>query len=393
VKGEERDALTAYAGACAKQMGLEFSLVNGKVSAEAGKRVVRTKRAAVRDKRLVYPVEKLPVLDAAKQYKADEIITMAMKVFALDTRLVSVDSDLAKVSGLEAGVAYVDVRRGLNAGIAEANMMCIGESFAALGYNAWVSTFAPFFDWKVLRRIAVSYQERMEAIAGKDGWLAEGHGLDLTFLSLAPNIETTTNGATHMGNDDSRGYDGIAHLKIIDASCPQQVLSIMKWIMEGNRGLVYLRVLRAGAAVIYPKDFRFEFGRGYYASRAEGATVCIISSGHGVYEAIGAAKILESKGVKADVVDMPSYDAGLTQELCCSGKKIVIAEQNNGYLWSRARKTLFGKKGVDGDKIIPINLLDAEGNPRFLHSATYAELVAHNGLSAQHIADRITGGK
>ena len=34
-------------------------------------------------------------------------------------------------------------------------MMLIGEAFAALGYNAWVSTFCPFFDWKVLRRIAV----------------------------------------------------------------------------------------------------------------------------------------------------------------------------------------------------------------------------------------------
>jgi transketolase N-terminal domain/subunit/transketolase C-terminal domain/subunit len=386
---EEREALVAYIAASAKQMGLVFSCENGKVSVGAAKRTVKTRRAAPRDKKLVYPVEKLPALDPSKKYKADEIITTAMKIFALDTKLVSIDSDLAKVSGLEAGVAFVDSRRGLNAGIAEANMMCMGESFAALGYNAWVSTFAPFFDWKVLRRIAVSYQERMEAIGAKDGWLAEGHGLDITFLSLAPNFETTTNGATHMGNDDSLVYDGVAHLKIIDASCPQQVLSIMKWIMEGGRGLVYLRVLRAGAPVLYPQDFRFEFGKGYYVSKSEGATACIISSGRGVYEALGAAKLLEAKGIKADVVDMPSYDAALTEQLCGSGKKIVIAEQNNGYLWNRMRKTLFGKKGLDAATFIPINLLDAQGNPRFLHSATYDELAEHNGLSARHIADRI----
>ena len=57
----------------------------------------------------------------------------AMKVFARDSRVVSIDSDLATTSGLEAGVAAVDQRRALNVGVAEANMMRIGEAFAALG--------------------------------------------------------------------------------------------------------------------------------------------------------------------------------------------------------------------------------------------------------------------
>ena len=56
-----------------------------------------------------------------------------MKVFARDPRVVSIDSDLATTSGLEAGVATVDQRRALNVGVAEANMMGIGEAFAALG--------------------------------------------------------------------------------------------------------------------------------------------------------------------------------------------------------------------------------------------------------------------
>jgi transketolase C-terminal domain/subunit len=67
----------------------------------------------------------------------------------------------------------------------------------------------------------------MEAIEAADGWLNEGHGLDLTFLATAANLETRTNGATHMGNDDLTTFDAVAHLKIIDVSCPQQMLSIM----------------------------------------------------------------------------------------------------------------------------------------------------------------------
>lgn len=57
--------------------------------------------------------------------------------------MVSIDADLASTSGLESGVGYVDMGRALNVGIAEPNMMGIGEAHAAMGYNTWVSTFCP----------------------------------------------------------------------------------------------------------------------------------------------------------------------------------------------------------------------------------------------------------
>jgi transketolase len=89
--------------------------------------------------------------------------------------VVSIDFDLASTSGLQVGVGAVDQSRALNVGVAKANMMGIGEAFAALGFNAWVSTSCPFFDWKVLRRIAVGRQERLEPMEARDGWLSEGH--------------------------------------------------------------------------------------------------------------------------------------------------------------------------------------------------------------------------
>ena len=212
----------------------------------------------------------LPNLDPNKEYSAADVVTGAIKVFSRDPRVVSIDSDLATTSGLQAGIAAVDQKRALNAGVAEANMMLMGESFAALGYNAWVSTFCPFFDWKVLRRIAVGHQERLESMQSSDGWLSEGHGLDLTFLATAANFETRTNGATHMGNDDSTTFDAVAHLKIIDVSCPQQMLGVIKWIMDGNRGLVYVRVMRTPCAVLYGSDFTFQFGKGYIVRQTPG---------------------------------------------------------------------------------------------------------------------------
>ena len=220
-----------------------------------------TRRVPRRDKRIHYDASLLPQLDPKKEYAASDIVTGVMKVFARDPAIVSIDADLGSTSGLQLGVSAADQTRALNTGVAEANMMNIGEAFAALGYNAWVSTFCPFFNWQVLRRIAVGQQERLESMQDENGWLTDGHGLDLTFLATAANFDTRVNGATHMGNDDSLFFDAMAQLRIIDVSCPQQMLAIMRWIAEGNRGLVYVRIMRAGSPVIYPTDYAFTFGK------------------------------------------------------------------------------------------------------------------------------------
>ena len=67
-----------------------------------------------------------------------------MKVFAQDERVFSLDSDLASTSGLQAGVGFVDKYRALNAGVAEANMMLLGEAFAILGRQCMGKYLLPF---------------------------------------------------------------------------------------------------------------------------------------------------------------------------------------------------------------------------------------------------------
>jgi transketolase len=334
---------------------------------------------------------RLPKIDPDKEYAASDIVTAAMKVFAQDPAVISIDSDLATTSGLEAGVAAVDQRRALNVGVAEANMMLIGEAFAALGHQTWISTFCPFFDWKVMRRVAVGHQERLEAIASPSGWLSDGHGLDLTMLATASNFETRTNGATHMGNDDCTVFDGLAHVKIIDVSCPQQMLALMKWIMEGNRGLLYVRVMRTPSAVIYGSDYAFEFGKGHVLRKSADEAVVIVSSGRGVHEALAAADECARHGTPAGVVDMPSIDEDLLLSLSASGKLVCLAEQNNGYILQNLLKVLYrrGVAATSAANILAINTLDAAGRPQFIHSGTYEELVRAFGLSPSQIAGAI----
>lgn len=377
----------------ARQMHLDVAKDNlGRISATDVIGPVLTKPVPPRDKRVKYNASLLPQIDPAKEYAASDIVTAAMKIFARDPLVVSIDADLSSTSGLQSGVGAVDQNRALNTGVAEANMMNIGEAFAALGHNVWVSTFCPFVDWKVLRRIAVGYQERVESMRAKDGWLTEGHGLDLTILATAPNFETRTNGATHMGNDDNLTFDAMAHLKIVDVSCPRQLLSIMSWIMGGNRGLLYVRIMRAGSTVLYPGNFEFDFGKAYTLRESADNQAVIVSSGRGVHEALAAATKCADAGLSIGVVDMPSVDEGAMLRLFDSGKLLVFAEQNNGYLWQNFLKAVYRRKKQPADlsRVLAINTLDNNGRPQFVHSGTYEQLTAAFGLSPYQIAETIT---
>jgi transketolase C-terminal domain/subunit len=194
-----------------------------------------------------------------------------------------------------------------------------------------------------------------------------------------------------MGNDDITIFDGLAHLKIIDVSCPQQLLAVMKWIMEGDRGLVYLRVMRTPSAVLYGSDYTFEFGRGHVLRQSENDAAVIVSSGRGVHEALAAAAECGRFGVGVGVADMPSIDQNLLLQLYDSGKLLFIAEQNNGYIWQNLLKILFRYRSRDAGRhrIITINTLTGAGKPRFIHSATYEELIEVFGLSPSKLAHTI----
>jgi transketolase len=350
---------------------------------------VKTKKAPVRDKKIKYNEAKLPKLEMGKPYAANKVIELSMKAFAEDERIFSVDSDLASTSGLQAGIGFVDKYRALNAGVAESNMMLLAEAFAILGGNAWVSTFCPFFDWKVMRRIAVGHQERLEVIEEKNGWLSEGHALDYTMVATAADLETQSNGATHMGNDDVMLFDQVAQLKIINVSCPQLLLGILKWIVEGNKGMIYMRLLRAPSNVLYEADFKFEFGKAYNLTNAANAAATIVSSGRGVYEALNAAKKLAEHGVVVNVVDMPTIDEAAIVELYRTGKPVFVAEQNNGYLLSHFRRVLFQQEeSINTKNLIAINTT-TKGGLHYIHSGTYPELAAHYNLDAEHLSDTI----
>ncbi len=191
-----------------------------------------------------------------------------------------------------------------------------------------------------------------------------------------------------MGNDDIIVFGGIAGLNIIDVSCPNQLVSIMRWIMDGNRGLIYLRIMRSASGVLYRPGVEFVYGKAYRPYGPAKSTVNFISSGRGVHESIAAARILEEKGVTASVYDMPSFDQKTMIDILGQEGLAVVAEQNNGFIWNEIGKMVLRTGGaVSLENCVAINVNKTDGSYHFLHSATYEQLLSQFGLEPRQIAE------
>lgn len=335
---------------------------------------VKLGRVPKREKGLCYRKSDLPNPKPGESYQCSAIAEKVIAAMARDPMLVTLDSDMGLISGLHPGMMKHAMDRALNTGIAESNMAGVAEAFAARGYNVWASTFGIFYDWRVIRRITVSQQERMEVMGEEDGWLAEGHGLDLTMFATAADVDTTVNGATHFGIDDGNVMMQLPHIKLINVACPRMMVAVMEWIASGNKGLVMLRLTRPASTVIYPEDFTFEYGKGYIHGN-ENADTVVISSGRPIYEALEAQQKLAEQGVEIAVVDMPSFDEELLMRFTREGKRMVFCEQNNGILFSRYLDAVYKNKvKFDTEKIHALSTLAEDRTPRHLHSGSYSEL-------------------
>lgn len=88
---------------------------------------------------------------------------------------------------------------------------------------------------------------------------------------------------------------------------------------------------------------------------------------------------------------MPSIDEELLLNLYEKNIPLIFAEQNNGYIWNSFMKILFSrKKDISTDNLIPVNALDKNGRPQFIHSGTYEELVKSLSLDANSLAELIS---
>jgi len=199
-------------------------------------------------------------------------------------------------------------------GIAEANMIGIAAGLTIGGKIPFTGTFANFSTGRVYDQIrqSIAYSDKNVKICASHAGVTLGE-----------------DGATHQILEDIGLMKMLPGMTVIN-TCDYNQTKAATIAIADFEGPVYLRFGRPKVANFTPVDQTFEVGKGLLLQ--EGADVTIVATGHLVWEALGAAKILKEQGISAEVINIhtikPLDDAIILKSVAKTGC-IVTAEEHN----------------------------------------------------------------
>ena len=201
-----------------------------------------------------------------------------------NNNIIALTADLAGSMKLN-GFIKAFPERFIQCGIAEANMMGIAAGLTIGGKIPFTTTFANFSTGRVYDQIRQSI-----AYSGKNVKICASHaGLTLG-----------EDGATHQILEDIGMMKMLPGMTVVVPADYNQTKAATKAIANFE-GPVYLRFGRPSWP-IFTKEEDFILGKAQVLS--QGSDVSIFACGHLVWIAIEAARILEAKGISAEVVNI-----------------------------------------------------------------------------------------
>jgi transketolase len=199
-------------------------------------------------------------------------------------------------------------------GIAEANMMSIAAGLTIGGKIPFTGTFANFSTGRVYDQIrqSIAYSDKNVKICASHAGLTLGE-----------------DGATHQILEDIGLMKMLPGMVVIN-TCDYNQTKAATIAIADHEGPVYLRFGRPAVPVFTPEDQVFEIGKAIQLQ--EGSDVTIVATGHLVWEALEAAKVLHAQGISAEVINIhtikPLDDKAILDSVAKTGC-IVTAEEHN----------------------------------------------------------------
>ena len=249
-------------------------------------------------------------------------------------------------------------------GIAEANMMGLAAGMTIGGKIPFTGTFANFSTGRVYDQIRQSI-----AYSGKNVKICASHaGLTLG-----------EDGATHQILEDIGMMKMLPHMTVINP-CDFNQTKAATIAIADYEGPVYLRFGRPSVPNFTPADQKFEIGKAVMLN--EGTDVTIIATGHLVWKAILAGKMLADKGISAEVINIHTIKPLDEEAVLASVRKtkcVVTAEEHNR----------FGGLGDSVAQVLATNFPAPQEyvatNDTFGESGTPDELMVKYGLTENDI--------
>ena len=254
--------------------------------------------------------------------------------------------------------------RFIQCGIAEANMMGIAAGLTIGGKIPFTTTFANFSTGRV-------YDQIRQSIAYS--------GTNVKICASHAGLTLGEDGATHQILEDIGMMKMLPDMTVVVPCDYAQTKAATKAIAN-MEGPVYLRFGRP-AWPMFTQESDFVLGKAQVL--ANGTDVSIFACGHLVWLAVEAAKLLEAKGISAEVINIHTIKPLDVESILTSIQKTgcaVTAEEHN----------IIGGLGDSiaqvASKHCPIPIEYIGTNDTFGESGKPAELLVKYGLDANHIA-------
>ena len=171
-------------------------------------------------------------------------------------------------------------------GIAEANMMGIAAGLTIGGKISFTGTFANFSTSRVYDQVrqSIAYSDKNVKICASHAGLTLGE-----------------DGATHQVLEDIGMMKMLPGMTVINP-CDYNQTKAATIAIADHVGPVYLRFGRPKVPIFIPENQKFEIGKGLLLN--EGSDVTIFATGHLVWEAIEAVKLLATQGISAELINI-----------------------------------------------------------------------------------------
>lgn len=249
-------------------------------------------------------------------------------------------------------------------GIAEANMMGVAAGLTIGGKIPFTGTFANFSTGRVYDQIrqSIAYSDKNVKICASHAGLTLGE-----------------DGATHQILEDVGMMAMLPGMTVINPCDYNQTKAATMAIAE-HEGPVYLRFGRPKVPIFVPADMPFEIGKAWHMH--QGNDVTIIATGHLVWKAVEAAKVLEAEGISVDLINIHTIKPLDVQAIVQSASKtgaVVTAEEHQmiGGLGSMVAAVLAQHRPT------PLEMVAV--NDSFGESGTPEQLMQKYGLESTNI--------
>lgn len=259
-------------------------------------------------------------------------------------------------------------KRFIEIGIAEQNLVTVASGLARAGKIPFTSSYAAFSpgrNWEQIRTTAALNNQPVKIVGSHAG------------VSVGPD------GATHQMLEDIALMRVLPNMVVVAPGDSVEAEKATKAIAENGKPS-YLRLAREKTPIFSTEESPFELGKAYVVR--EGHDVSLMGTGTMTYQLLIAAKMLEQKGIQAEVVHVPTIKPLDEATILASARKtgrVVTAEEAQiaGGFGSAVSELLSEKLPMPVKRIGMKDRFGESGNPN--------ELLEYFGLTGEAMAPEI----